>query len=95
MWVWVKAYNKEIEKIPGEPGQLRVKDDQEWWGGPEGMQKKLQQKNRKTGEKGKKLKQRPIISVGFLVVQQSVVQQLHFCTNMEVFTCMQFFLYTD
>lgn len=27
------------KQIPGELGQLIVKDDQEWWGGPDGMQK--------------------------------------------------------
>lgn len=33
------GYYRQKREIPGEPGQLRVKDDQEWRGGPNDMQK--------------------------------------------------------
>lgn len=34
-----KTYYRQKREIPGDPGQLRVKDDQEWREGPNDMQR--------------------------------------------------------
>lgn len=50
MYLTVSSCEKQAQwnrKIPGEAGQLRVKDDQEWWGGPDGKKIRWSRKKEK------------------------------------------------